>query len=266
MPAPCWLDHPLFVHANGLTPVLVPLAPGSFDLDTSALSLAMTPRTCAVLLSHPANPTGRLYGTDELARLEDVISRAEREFDVSITMIADETHRDFVDINGYRSVAAHRDRTLIVYSFGKYHFMQGQRIGYVAVSPRHPGRDDVADEMVRWTRVLGFATPTALMQRALPELLRLASRPDLARRAGASATSTSSRRAGYDVVRPDATLFMYVRTPPGTEDFEFVERLARAGVLVLPAPVFHHEGYFRLSLTGSEDMLERALPILAGAA
>jgi hypothetical protein len=48
----------------------------------------------------------------------------------------------------------------------------------------------------------------------------------------------------------------------GYDDFEFAERLALAGVLVLPAPVFHHEGYFRVSLTGSERMLERALPIL----
>jgi aspartate aminotransferase len=67
---------------------------------------------------------------------------------------------------------------------------------------------------------------------------------------------------GYDVVRPDATMFIYLQTPSSHEDFEFVEVLAAAGLLVLPAPVFHHRGYFRLSLTGSEPMLERALSIL----
>jgi aspartate aminotransferase len=265
VPVPCWIDHPLFVQATGLTPVLVPLAAGSFDLDVEAVTGAMTPRTCAVLLSDPANPTGRLYGTETKARLSTAIARAEREFGIHITLIADETHRDFVHDDTYESAAHHHDRTLLVYSFGKYHFLQGQRIGYVAVSPRHPEREDVARELVRTARILGFATPTALMQRALPDLLRL--HHDLSWLAGWRKRYVDDLEgAGYEVVTPDATLFMYVGVPSGTEDFEFVERLAAAGVLVLPAPVFHHEGYFRLALTGSEDMLERALPILADAA
>jgi aspartate aminotransferase len=68
------------------------------------------------------------------------------------------------------------------------------------------------------------------------------------------------------VVPPDATLFVYVGVPADRDDFEFVGELASSGVLVLPAPVFHHAGYFRLALTGSEEMLERALPILRKAA
>jgi DNA-binding transcriptional MocR family regulator len=53
-------------------------------------------------------------------------------------------------------------------------------------------------------------------------------------------------------VPSDATLFLYVRTPDAADDFSFIENLASHGVLALPAPVFHHSGYFRLSLTGSE--------------
>jgi aspartate aminotransferase len=63
-------------------------------------------------------------------------------------------------------------------------------------------------------------------------------------------------------MQPNATLFVYVRTPPNADDFDFIEELATEGVLALPAPVFHHTGYFRLSLTGSEQMMESALPIL----
>jgi aspartate aminotransferase len=68
---------------------------------------------------------------------------------------------------------------------------------------------------------------------------------------------------GYGVTPPDATMFLYVQNPSLYEDdFEFVEELAAAGLLVLPAPVFHHRGFFRLSLTGSEPMLEQALSTL----
>jgi aspartate aminotransferase len=189
------------------------------------------------------------------------LAEAEGPLGPKITLIADEAHRDFADPREYRSAAEIVDRTLIVYSFGKYHFLQGQRVGYAAVSPNHPAREDVSRELVRWTRILGLATPTALMQRAVPKLLGL--RHDLSWLSAWRLRYVDELSAfGYAVVPPDATLFVYVRTPRGKGDFEFIEELASASVLVLPAPIFHHQGYFRLSLTGSEQMLERALPIL----
>lgn len=261
IPVPCWLDYPLYVLSNGLVPVQVPLAPGSFDLDVDAIAGAIGERTCAVLLSHPANPTGRSYRPAELERLRDALTEAEARLGCQVTLIADETHRDFTTPGGYRSAAGALDRSVIVYSFGKYHFMQGQRLGYVAVSPRHPSRKAVSGELVRWARVTGIATPTALMQRAVPQLLAL--RHDqtwLTRWRRRLVEELSS--FGYAVVPADATLFLYIATPDGADDFEFIAELASEGMLALPAPVFHHRGYFRIALTGSEPMLEQALTVL----
>jgi aspartate aminotransferase len=261
IPVPCWLDYPLYVRFTGLVPVPVPLVPETFDIDLESLACAATERTCAVVLSHPANPTGRNYGPKTLTALAETLRDAEGRTGRPITLIADETHRDFMEPTEYRSATAFFDRSIVVYSFGKYHFMQGQRLGYVAISPRHPDRDDAAAELVRWTRITGLATPTAVMQRAVQRLLALEHDgtwlPRWRERFVQGLT-----RSGYFVVRPDATLFIYVRTPSAYEDFQFAEALALADVLVLPAPVFHHQGYFRISLTGSEHMLERALPIL----
>jgi aspartate aminotransferase len=262
IPVPCWLDYPLYVQALGLVPRLVPLAEGRFDLDVDAVSRALSERTCAVILCHPANPTGRNYPADTLTRLGAVLRRAEEELGRQVTLVADEAHRDFVSPRDYTSGAASYDRCVIVYSFGKYHFMQGQRLGYVAVSPRHPAREAISEELVRWTRISGIATPTALMQRALPRLLALDH--DLGWVEGWRGRLLDALSdAGYVAVEPDATLFLYVQTPPDyDDDFSFVAELAAAGVLALPAPVFHHHGWFRLSVTGSDEMLTRALPVL----
>jgi aspartate aminotransferase len=261
IPVPCWLDYPLYARSLDLVPRLVPLASDGFGLELDAIADAIGPRTSALLLSHPANPTGRCYRSDDLHELGEVLEQAEARIGRGVTLIADETHRDFVDPGRYHSLATYASRVVIVYSFGKYHFMQGQRLGYSATSPRHPERREAADEMVRWTRIAGIATPTALMQRALPRLLGL--RHDLDWIASWRARLVDVLRSnGYSVTEPDATLFLYVLTPPGYEDdFAFVERLASRGVLALPAPVFHHRGHFRLSLTGSEDMLLRAADV-----
>lgn len=128
-------------------------------------------------------------------------------------------------------------------------------MGYVAVAPAHPRRDELAAELVRWTRISGFCTPTSLMQRAVPGLLAL--QHDLSVVTdGRRWASDQLRMAGYEVTPPDGTLFLYVSTPTGIDDFDFVRRLAARGVLVLPAPVFHHSRHFRLSLTGGPRMLE----------
>lgn len=260
IPVPCWLDYPLFTRFTGRVPVAVPLAPATFDLDVAAIAAALSARTCAVLLSTPSNPVGRIYDRSVLERLGRVLREAEARLGCRVTLIADETHRDFTPPGVQTSAADCFERTVLVYSFGKYHLMQGQRLGYAATTPAHPERAAVARELVRWTRVAGFATPTALMQRAIPALLAL--RHDLSWVAAwRERLGDELQGLGYDVVRPDATLFLYVRTPQGYEDFDFVTQLARKGVLVLPAPVFHHQGYFRLALTGSARMLEQALPI-----
>jgi aspartate aminotransferase len=260
VPTPCWLDYPTYVLHVGASPVLVPFTSEDAPLDVDAIAGAIGPRTRAVLLSHPGNPTGRNYDSATLAALADAIAQRAAALGITVSLIADETHRDFTEPGSYDSLARHYARTLLIYSFGKYHFMQGQRLGYAAVPPHHPERAALAQELERWTRIAGIATPTALMQRAIPKLLTL--RYDqtwLAR--WRQRVVTRLQHAGYGVVAPDATLFVYVRTPAGIDDMAFVEQLAARGVLVLPAGVFHHRGYFRLALTGSEDMLERALDV-----
>ena len=138
IPVPCWLDYPLYVRSLGLEPRLVALRPDRFDLDVEAIAAAVGPRTCAVILSQPANPTGRCYDEGALRELGEALRQAESG-DHPVTLIADETHRDFVEPGRYVSAASFFERALLVYSFGKYHFIQGQRLGYAALSPAPPG-------------------------------------------------------------------------------------------------------------------------------
>lgn len=259
LPVPCWLDYPIYVHHVGGRPVLVPPR-SDLGLDADAIAAAVTADTRAVLVAHPDNPTGRNHDATTLAALCEAVAARADAVGAQVTLIADETHRDFTAPGSYRSLASHFPRTLIVYSFGKYHFIQGQRLGYAAVSPHHPERAEIGPELERWARIAGFATPTALMQQAIPRLLSLTYDQtwlDTWR----SRMTDRLRAAGYRVAGADATLFLYVETPPGIGDWDFAERLAARGVLVLPAPVFHHSGWFRLALTGSEPMLERALAV-----
>jgi aspartate aminotransferase len=257
---PCWLDYPLYLKHLHIRPVFVPVHSASLHLDLDRIKDAIGPRTRALILSQPANPTGVLYTDEELQELAAVLRATGNE----ILLISDECHRD-VRFGGRAFVSPSRyyDSTCIVYSFGKSHFIQGQRIGYVAVSPRMKDRNNVRTLLERLCRIMGFCTPTALMQLAVRNMLGTV--PDLShitvRRERVIAELAAS---GYQVVPSDATFFLYPQTA-GIDDFAFAEDLSAKGVLVLPAALFHHSGHVRISLTASDEMLDRALPIFHAA-
>lgn len=258
---PCWMDYPLYLVQLGLRPVLVPVDARSLHLDLDRLRAALGPATRAVVLSQPANPTGVIYSRNELAALAALL----RELDPPPLLISDECHRDICgDGVAPTSPMELYDETCVVYSFGKSLLMQGQRIGYLALSPRISGGRAVAELMERTCRMMGFCTPTALMQLAVRRLLER--RPQLATIEQRRDRSIAAlRAAGYDVVPPRATFFIYPRSPD-PDDFAFATRLAARGILVLPSALFHHSGHIRISLTATDEMLDEALRVLGAVA
>ncbi|MDB4963603.1 MAG: hypothetical protein JWP01_3602 [Myxococcales bacterium] len=259
---PCWMDYPLYLVQLGLRPVLVPVDPRTLHLDLDRLRAAIGPATRAVVLSQPANPTGVIYSREELMSLAALL----QEVEPRPLLISDECHRE-VRAEGVplTSPIEVYDETCVVYSFGKSLLIQGQRTGYIAVSPRISGGRAVGELLERICRMMGFCTPTALMQLAVRRLLERKS-PLLAtidRRRHRAVTAL--RAAGYDLVPPEATFFVYPRSPE-PDDFAFATRLAARGVLVLPSAVFHHHGHVRISLTATDEMLDQALHALGAEA
>jgi aspartate aminotransferase len=258
---PCWLDYPLYLENLGLKAVLVPLDPATLRLDINRIANAINDSTRAVIFSQPANPTGLVYSPQEL---RDLATALRMQKGRSILLISDECHRDFLfEGQSFHSPAEFYDDTCIVYSFGKAFQIQGQRIGYIAVSPGMEGALEFAHLLERLCRVTGFCTPTALMQLAIRRLLDLqvdvstvARRRDILLRAMAD--------TGYEVEPSQATYFLYPRSPE-TDDFQFAASIAQRGLLVLPAPLFHHRGHFRLCLTAGDSAVGRAAEVLTGA-
>lgn len=255
---PCWFDYPLYLQNLGISRRFVRLREDK-RLDLAAITDALTPRTRGVLFSHPCNPTGVVYSPGEIQGLAEVLRDAEARFAGPIYLLSDEVHRHLVwSRTEFHSPLASYPRSLLIYSFGKALFMQGQRIGYVAVSPQMPEREEVRRRLERCLRMMGFCAPTTLMQRAICRLLDHQPRLDaLARRQQEVRGELKAR--GYDVCDAEATFFVYAKSPIA-DDFTFVELLATQGVLALPSTLFHERGYFRLSLTARAESLATAWP------
>jgi aspartate aminotransferase len=110
----------------------------------------------------------------------------------------------------------------------------------------------------------GWLFPSAIMQYSIAELDRLSiDLVELERKRDLLVDDLG--RAGYDLQPPEGTFYLWVRSPD-PNDVVFVETLAKQGVLVLPGSTCGSPGHFRISLTGTTDMIERSLPVFRSAA
>src|SRR4029077_7342366 len=163
----------LIVAADGV-PVRVRLDPPAFDLDVAAIDAAVTPRTRAVLVNTPHNPTGRIYPIEQLRALGDLLSRRSAGRDRPILLISDEPYNRIVfDGATFHSPAEVYPNTIIDYSYGKTLLAPGMRIGYVTFPPTMPDRETLRRAIFVAQIASGYSFPNALLQHAIEDLERL---------------------------------------------------------------------------------------------
>jgi aspartate aminotransferase len=258
--SPPWFFYEAMILGAHATPVRVRADETTWDLDLDAIARALSPRTRMVLVNTPNNPTGRIYPDETLAGLGSLLERHSREVGRPVYLLSDESYSKILfDANAMRTPARHYDRTLLVHTFSKSALAPAQRLGYLAFPAAMPDRPALRDAAMAASFSTGNAAPDAVMQYALPDLLdievdmdRLQRRRD--RMLGAL------RAAGYSVHAPEATFYLLARSPIDDE-IAFARRLAEDDVLVLPGSAFEMPGYFRISLTATDEMVERAIPV-----
>ncbi len=131
IPAPYWVSYPEMVKLAGGTPVFVEATIGQdFKITPAQLEAAITPRTRALILCSPSNPTGSVYSAEELEGLAAVLARHDQVF-----VIADEIYEHINYVGRHASIAANaaiRDRVVVVNGVSKAYAMTGWRIGFIA--------------------------------------------------------------------------------------------------------------------------------------
>jgi aspartate aminotransferase len=261
---PAWFCYEPMLLAADVIPRKVRLKQPVFDLDLEAIQAAIGPKTRLVIINTPHNPTGRIYGRDILEALSDLLDRASARFGRRIFLLSDEPYRRLrFDGRGFVSPAAIYPWTFISYSYGKILLAPGQRLGYLALSPLMPLRDrqQLRDVMFSAQMALGWCFPNAIMQYAVPELEQLSiDQEALARRL--ARLTTVLTRAGFEVLPPEGTFYLWSKWPPGDPE-QLWNALADNKVFVLPGSLMNSRGYLRISLTASDQMVERALPAFA---
>jgi aspartate aminotransferase len=236
----------------------------TFDLDLDAIESAITPRTRAIIVNSPHNPTGKIYPEETLEALSGILSRAGERHGRRIYLISDEAYRQIVfDGAECPSPTGFYPYSILVYTFGKVHLAPGQRIGFVALPPDMPDREPLRSALIGLQYINGFAVANALLQHSLPDLVNISiDIPHLQSKRDRMVQEL--RRIGYQLHSPQGTFYLLPRSPI-RDDLAFTEMLGEDHILCLPGSVAEVPGYFRISLTASDEMIDRSLPGFASA-
>jgi aspartate aminotransferase len=228
-----------------------------FHLDVEAIEKAITPRTKAIIINSPNNPTGVVYHEAELKELASLLTKKRNEGQ-RIFLISDEAYRKIVyDGTVLPDVFNLYADTITVFSHSKDLGLAGERIGYIAVSPLIEERR-LIDAMIFANRILGFINAPALMQRLVGRY----------QKNGVDVTDYRQRRdaihsilveAGFEVDLPKGTFYIFPKSPI-EDDVELIRTMLKHRILAVPGIGFGRRGYFRIAYCVDMEMIERSRP------
>jgi aspartate aminotransferase len=254
--APFFPEYFFYADNHGGTAVVAE-TDENFQIDMERLSAVLSPRTRAVIINSPHNPTGAMYPGAALAALGQLLAHHGKRQGRAIYLVADEPYSRLVyDGATLPSIFAAYADTILATSFSKDLSIPGERLGYVAVSPRAEERAELTAGLILANRILGFVNAPALMQRVVARLTGVSVdlSPYIRNR---DLLGGILKDAGYDFLMPQGAFYFFPRAPGG-DDLAFVQRLKEEHILGVPGRGFGREGYFRLAFCVSERVIEGA--------
>lgn len=253
IPLPAYTLYASVTGLAGAKPVYLDTAAEDFQITEEMLAAAITPRTKAIVINSPNNPTGCVLNGQSL----DAIAKAAREHDFYV--VCDDVYERLVYVDGFKTFAQSypdlKDRTIVCNSFSKPYAMTGWRLGWLAADPAFVAQaGKIHQFMISCApSFVQNAAAVALQQDVEPARQVYLKRREL--------VLNRLDDIGLDVVRPDGAFYAL----PSVEKYgigsdELCERLIKeAGVAFIPGSCFGAEGHIRLSYCCSLEDIDEGL-------
>jgi aspartate aminotransferase len=254
--APYFVDYRNYIdNHNGVSTIVA--TSDDFSLDLQAIEAAITPKTKAILINSPNNPSGQIYSADALWALGELLTLAGDRFDSTIYLIADEPYRKIVfDGHEVPSIFAAYRNSIVVSSYSKDLSLPGERIGYVAVHPEIEDKSALLNALTLANRILGYINAPALMQRAVAELQNATVDTAIYARRKELLCAILTE-AGYSFTEPKGAFYIFPKSPIES-DVDFVAHLLEEKILTVPGVGFGTPGYFRVAFCVPEEVIARS--------
>lgn len=256
--APYFLEYGNYIaNYDGVLVVVPPNAP-DFQPDAEAIGRALTPKTKALIVNSPNNPTGVIYSEETIKKIAAVLEAKQKEFGHAIYILSDEPYRELAyDGAEVPWLTKFYRNTIVGYSWSKSLSLPGERIGYLVIPTEADDSALIIDAAAIANRIMGFVNAPSLMQRVvmhcLDETTDIASYDN-----NRKMLFNGLKAAGFECAYPQGTFYMWVKTP--CDDKEFCSLAKKYNILVVPGFSFACPGYIRIAYCVSPKTIEGSLP------
>ncbi len=257
--APFFTEYRVFVQNAGAKLVISKPTDKTLQIDIQDFKEKITDKTKAVIVNSPNNPSGVVYSEETIKALCEVLNEKSKEYGHPIYLIADEPYRELV----YSDVTVpyimnYYDNTLVCYSYSKSLSLPGERIGYIAVSPKMEDGQNIYLAVCGAGRSLGYVCAPSLFQQVIAKCINAKVNVD-AYRENRDILYNNLTSYGFECVKPDGAFYLFVKVPDG-DAYSFYEKAKRHEILVVPCDDFGIEGYVRIAYCTSKSTVVSSLP------
>ncbi|MCC0737997.1 pyridoxal phosphate-dependent aminotransferase [Clostridioides sp. ZZV14-5902] len=237
----------------------VPTNIETFEPDLDALKNAITPKTRALIINTPNNPTGVIYSEGLLKNLGELLDTKQKEFNTNIYLISDEPYREIIyDGAKVPCILKYYKNSFIGYSYSKSLSLPGERIGYIVANGEMDDFDDVMSSLNVANRILGFVNAPSLFQRVIARSLDAEVDVNIYKK-NFDLLYNSLIEMGFSCVKPSGTFYLFPKAPI-EDDKKFCADAKQFNLLLVPGSSFGCPGHFRVSYCVSYDKVKSSLP------
>lgn len=258
--APYFAEYKVFIEGAGAKAVVVRSDEKTLLPDFERLKKAITPNTKGVLINSPNNPSGVVYDEETLQKLGETLREKSVEYAKTIFLIADEPYRELVYDKKTVVASPMRfyDDVIVCYSYSKSLSLPGERIGYIAVSPKATEARKVYLSVCGAGRSLGFVCAPAMMQRVVAKCDGMTADLSIYKRNRDLLYNTLTEY-GFTCVYPDGAFYLFMKSPEADAK-AFCEKAKKYELLFVAGDDFGCSGWVRIAYCVQTEQIERALP------
>ncbi len=257
--APYFTEYGNYVMNYDGTLIVVSPNTETFQPNLKEFREKITPKTKAVIVNNPNNPTGVVYSHETCLKMAEILREKQKEFGTSIYLISDEPYRELAyDGVEVPYLTKYYENTVVGYSWSKSLSLPGERIGYLVIPSELDDFELIYSAAGIATRVSGFVNAPSLLQkvvaRCIDEKTDVAAydrnREDL---------YNGLLDCGFQCIKPQGAFYLFVKAPR-LDEKEFVQRAKKYHILLVPGSSFACPGYVRIAYCVSHDTIMNSLP------
>ena len=257
--APYFLEYGAYV--RNYDGVLVEISPDTttFQPNLAEFEQKITPKTRAVIVNTPHNPTGVVYSEETIKKLSAILEAKQKEFGTVIYLISDEPYRELAyDGVEVPYLTKYYNNTVVGYSYSKSLSLPGERIGYLVIPDEADGSEELISAATIANRTLGCVNAPSLIQKVVAKCVD--AKTDLAAYdKNRQALYNGLKECGFECIKPQGAFYLFVKSPVEDEK-AFCEAGKKYNILMVPGSSFACPGYVRLAYCVSYETIVNSLP------